>query len=133
MIGIGKPTGASNDQHAVAQKTRRGDRSVDIAFAKPALFARRPVLLIDDIVSSGGTLIACAKALAASGVASIEAIVTHALFPPQLMDELQGAGIRSIRSTNSVPHPTSAIALDDVLVTALQREVVGVLVPENRP
>jgi ribose-phosphate pyrophosphokinase len=119
--------------HAVAQKTRRGDRSVDIAFAKPALFARRPVLLIDDIVSSGGTLIACAKALAASGVASIEAIVTHALFPPQLMDELQGAGIRSIRSTNSVPHPTSAIALDDVLVTALQREVVGVLVPENRP
>ena len=58
-------------------------------------------------------LIACAKALAASGVASIEAIVTHALFPPQLMDELQGAGIRSIRSTNSVPHPTSAIALDD--------------------
>ena len=84
----------------MAQKTRRGDRSVDIAFAKPALFARRPVLLIDDIVSSGGTLIACAKALAVPGVASIEAIVTHALFPPQLMDELQvPASAQSVRPT----------------------------------
>ena len=49
------------------------------------------------------------------------------------MDEFKRAGIRSIRSTNSVPHATNAIALDDILVTALQREVVGALVPENRP
>ena len=50
-----------------------------------------------------------------------------------LMDEFKRAGIRSIRSTNTVPHSTNAIALDDILVTALQREVVGALVPENRP
>jgi ribose-phosphate pyrophosphokinase len=119
--------------YAVAKKTRRGDRSVDIAFTNPALFARRPVLLIDDIVSSGGTLIACAGALAACGAASIDAIVTHALFPPALMDEFKRGGISSIRSTNTVPHSTNAIALDEILVTALQREVVGALVPENRP
>ena len=49
------------------------------------------------------------------------------------MDEFKRAGISSIRSTNTVPHSTNAIALDEILVTALQREVVGAPVPENRP
>ena len=38
----------------------------------------RPALLVDDIVSSGGTLIACAKALTTAGCTSIDAVVTHA-------------------------------------------------------
>ena len=49
--------------HTVGQKTRRGDRSVEIVFAESRLFEGQPVLLFDDIVSSGGTLVACAKAL----------------------------------------------------------------------
>ena len=35
--------------------------------------------------------------------------MTHALFPPELTRTLSAAGIRSIRSTDSVPHPTNAI------------------------
>ncbi len=111
--------------HAVAHKTRRSDRSVEIAFADPKLFADRPALLVDDIVSSGSTLITCAQALAAAGASSIDAIVTHALFPPELTREFLRAGIRSVRSTNSVPHPTNAIALDATLADALRREITG--------
>jgi len=33
------------------------------------------------------------------------------------------AGLRSIRSTSSVPHPTNAIVLDDVLADALRKEI----------
>jgi len=111
--------------HAVARKTRRSDRSVEIAFADAKLFAGRPVLLVDDIVASGGTLITCAQALVAAGASSIDAIVIHALFPPELTRDFLRAGIRSIRSTNSVPHPTNAIVLDAVLADALRREVAG--------
>ena len=39
------------------------------------------------------------------------------------MNEFVRAGIRSIRSTNSVPHPTNAIALDDILAAALRNEI----------
>ena len=106
---------------AVAQKTRHGDRSVDIAFADPKLVAGRPALLVDDIVSSGGTLMTCAKALAAAGAKSVDAIVTHALFPPELTRDFSQAGIRSIRSTHSVPHPTNAIALDAIFVPRLEK------------
>ena len=111
--------------HAVARKTRRSDRSVEIAFADARLFADRPALLVDDIVSSGGTLMTCAQALVAAGARSIDAIITHALFPPELTRDFARAGIRSIRSTNSVPHPSNAIALDAVLAEALRREVTG--------
>ena len=111
--------------HAVARKTRRSDRSVEIAFADAKLFADRPALLVDDIVSSGGTLITCAQALVAAGASSIDTIITHALFSPELTGDFSRAGIRSIRSTNSVPHPTNAIALDAVLADALRREITG--------
>jgi len=117
--------GRLGTEWAVAQKTRRGDRSVDIALADPKLVAGRPVLLIDDIVSSGGTLIVCTKALAAASATTIDVIITHALFAPELTREFMQAGIRSIRSTNSVPHPTNAIALDEILVAALRKEIGG--------
>jgi ribose-phosphate pyrophosphokinase len=112
--------------YSVARKIRRSDHSVQIAFRDAALFVGRPVLFIDDIVSSGGTLTACAEAIAASGASSVKAIVVHALFPPAIMTTFGHAGIRSIRSTNSVAHPTNAISLDDLLVRALRREVVGI-------
>jgi ribose-phosphate pyrophosphokinase len=119
--------------HAVAQKIRRGDRAVDIGFAEPASVAGRPVLLVDDIVSSGGTLIACAKALRAAGATAIDAVITHALFPPEMAIEFADAGIRSIRSTSSVPHPTNAIPLDDIFVAALRGEINGTSFPEINP
>ncbi len=109
----------------VARKIRRGDRSVQIEFPDPASIAGRPILLVDDIVSSGGTLVACAKALKAAGAEAIDAVITHALFPAELAAEFAGAGIRSIRSTCSVPHPTNAIPLDALFANALRSEIDG--------
>lgn len=119
--------------HTVARKVRRGDRSVEIGFADRASIAGRPVLLVDDIVSSGGTLIACAKALTAAGATAVDAIITHALFPAEMAIEFANAGIRSIRSTTSVPHPTNAFPLDDILAAALRSEVTGTTFPEMTP
>lgn len=111
--------------HAVARKMRRGDRSVEVSLDEPGLIAGRPTLLIDDIVSSGGTMMASAKALAAAGATAIDAIVTHALFPATQRHDMALAGIGSIRSTYSVPHPTNAFILDDLYVTALRSELSG--------
>lgn len=110
--------------YAVGHKTRNGDRSVEISFADPGVFKGRPVLLVDDIVSSGGTFIDAARALHAAGAATIDAVITHALFPPAMIKDFTRAGIRSVRSTSSVPHPTNAIVLDDVLADALRKETL---------
>jgi ribose-phosphate pyrophosphokinase len=108
---------------AVAQKRRCNDHFVEIEFTEPQLIAGHPILLVDDIVSTGGTLIACTKALAGGGATAIDVVITHALFPTELTSEFVRAGVRSIRSTHSVPHPTNAIILDDIFVAALRNEM----------
>jgi ribose-phosphate pyrophosphokinase len=113
--------------HTVARKTRRGDRSVAIEFQDSASIAGRPALIVDDIVSSGGTIIACAKALTAAGATAIDAVVTHALFPEAACEQMTSSGIRSIRSTQSVPHFTNAIALDELFADALKGELAEAL------
>ncbi len=118
-------------QHTVARKMRHDDRSVDITFANPALLAGRPALMVDDIVSSGTTLMVAAKALRAMSVTAVDAVVTHALFPPAMVTAFADAGIRSIRSTDSVPHPTNAIALDELLADALRSELSKTHLPET--
>jgi ribose-phosphate pyrophosphokinase len=111
--------------YVLAQKTRRGDRSVEIKFEFPHVLSGRPALVVDDIVSSGGTVEACATALVRAGAYPIDVVVTHALFPMELSDQLLASGIRSIRSTSSVPHPTNAIVLDSLLAEALRAEING--------
>jgi ribose-phosphate pyrophosphokinase len=117
----------------VAQKLRRGDRDVALALDDAAMINGRPILLLDDIVSTGTTLISAARAARASGATAIDAIITHALFPPGIADALAQAGIRSVRSTTSVPHPSNAIALDDVLTAALRRELGAAHLSEPSP
>jgi ribose-phosphate pyrophosphokinase len=109
--------------YTVAGKARRGDRSVAIEFQDETCIAGRPALIVDDIVSSGGTIIACAKALTAAGATAIDAVVTHALFPEAACKQMTSSGIRSIRSTQSVPHFTNAIALDELFADALNGEL----------
>jgi ribose-phosphate pyrophosphokinase len=119
-------------QHTIARKSRRGDRSVQIEFDEPKLISGRPALLVDDIVSSGGTLIAAAQRLKAAGSTFIDAVVTHALFPPGMTLAFAEAGIRSVRSSDSVAHPTNAIALDEIVAAALRRELGATRLPKER-
>jgi ribose-phosphate pyrophosphokinase len=109
--------------YTVARKTRYADHTVELALTDLSLLAGRPVLVVDDIVSSGSTLITCAKAAIAAGATVVDAVCTHALFPSEQIVTFAGAGIRSIRSTNSIPHVTNAFVLDDLFVTALRREI----------
>jgi ribose-phosphate pyrophosphokinase len=111
--------------YTIARKVRRGDQAVDILFENDGMFAGHPALILDDIVSSGGTLIACAKVLATAGASAIDAIIIHALFNEGLVNKFTSSGIRSVRSTSSIPHSTNAIMLDSVLVAALRPELAG--------
>lgn len=51
-LGISDLAGRLGLSHTVAQKTRRGDRSVEIGFMDTSRIAGHPALIVDDIVSS---------------------------------------------------------------------------------
>ena len=94
----------------VGSKTRHSDRHVEIQFPDTPKNVRS-AWIIDDIASSGKTLEKAATALRDRGLERIGAVIVHALFGEQTLARLASAGIDSVVSTNSIPHPTNAISL----------------------
>ncbi|MFC7459903.1 ribose-phosphate diphosphokinase [Hydrogenophaga defluvii] len=96
--------------HATCVKQRHGDRHVTIAL--PALpVAGRAVVLLDDVASSGQTLVEATRLLRAAGAASVDVAVTHALFAGDAIDQVKAAGARHVWSTDCIPHPSNAVSI----------------------
>lgn len=104
----------------VAQKCRRGDRDVALRLPEAARVEGRAAVIIDDIVSSGSTLIACAALLHASGARRVEAAATHCLAGAADIDRMHAAGIVRFRASDSVPGPMATIPLAAVLGDAVR-------------
>jgi ribose-phosphate pyrophosphokinase len=105
-------------EFAVAQKTRRGDRSVDIRL--PARdFAGRATVLVDDVASSGRTLAVAARALREAGASRVDVLVTHALFAGDAMATLLDAGVDEVWSSDSISHPSNRFSLAPALAAAV--------------
>ncbi len=63
------------------------------------------VIIIDDILDTGGTLISCCKHLARAGVKRIEIMVTHGIFTGTKWTELWQLNVNRIYCTNTIPLP----------------------------
>lgn len=116
---VGEAGRAHDLDHAVCRKQRLGDREVRIAL--PALtLAGRAVVLMDDVASTGRTLVEAAGACLAAGAASVDVAVTHALFVGDAIADLRAAGVRHVWSTDAVPHATSVVPLAPLLAAAVR-------------
>lgn len=105
--------------YIVCSKVRSGDRDVAVDLP-PARVQGRPAVILDDMASTGHTLAAAAQLLRAAGAASVDAAVTHAMFAPQALDMLRAHGIGEIWSTDSIAHPSNAVAMAPTLAQALR-------------
>jgi ribose-phosphate pyrophosphokinase len=106
--------------HAVFVKTRRGDREVDVVADGGPPLAGRPVVLVDDIASSGRTLVQAARVCREAGAASVDAIVTHALCGGDDLRVLHGGGVDRLWSTDALAHPSNAVRLAPLLARGLR-------------
>lgn len=105
--------------HAVCIKQRFGDHDVDIAM--PAVDVRgRAVVLLDDMASTGRTLIGAAQQCLAQGAASVDVAVAHALFVGDALAALHAAGVRHVWSTDCVPHQSNAVSVVPLLAQGLR-------------
>jgi ribose-phosphate pyrophosphokinase len=105
------------------RKSRCGDDKVLLRAPDLPSVRGRPVLLVDDICSSGATLTVSAGLLQAAGAASIDVGVVHALFDAETETRLKAAGVGRIVSSDSVRHSTNQAPLAGVLAKALRDEV----------
>lgn len=110
---------------ATFTKTRQGDREVSLSVADGVSLRDRHIVLVDDICSSGTTLVAaCAEALAL-GARQVSAVVVHALYGEEVATNLRQAGLAQVVSTSSVPHPSNRIDLAPLLAEALSSEITA--------
>lgn len=107
-------------EHAVCHKQRFGDRDVRVALPDLPL-AGRAVVLMDDVASTGRTLVEAAVAVRQAGAASVDVAVSHALLVDNALAQLQAAGVRHVWSSDAVPHPSAVVPLAGLLADAVRR------------
>ncbi len=112
-------------EHAVCHKVRHGDRDVQVALPDQAV-AGRQVVLLDDMVSTGHTVVAAARLLLAAGAASVDVAVTHALFSGDAVKMLKDVGVGEIWSTDCIPHATNAVSMAPAIAQALAQVAKGI-------
>jgi ribose-phosphate pyrophosphokinase len=81
----------------------------------------RDVLFIDDIISTGGTLVAAAKEVLALGAKRVYAACTHALLVSGALDKLYAAGVEEVVATDTVPSPVSRVSVAEPIAEAVRK------------
>lgn len=105
--------------YIVADKIRHGDRKVEITLPGKD-FSRIPIIIIDDIASTGRTISKTLENLHANGVYSIHAFITHPLFCGDAEKHLQKFSLANIWSTDTISHATNVVKLDSLLADGVR-------------
>ena len=80
----------------------------------------RDVLIVDDIISTGGTVRAAAELLRKAGAHKVFALCTHALLVGDAQERLVSAGVNEIIGTNTVPSKVSKVDVSEVIASHLR-------------
>ncbi len=111
------------DVHAtVLKKERFSSRHVEVKMIKPIEIKGKNVVIVDDIISTGNTMIKAAKAAMKLGARSVSAIGVHGLFVENGYEKMKKAGFNKIVTTNCIGHKTNGIDISSLLVEELRGE-----------
>ena len=108
----------ANVPHRILRKERHGDRDVEISIPDLDEFSGRTPVLVDDIVSSGRTMIETARRLRDQGMSPPICIGVHALLSPDALASLHEVS-GAVVSTNTVAHESNGIDVSGLLVDAV--------------
>lgn len=110
--------------YALLRKVRHGDRSVDVELPDLGKWRDRQPVLVDDIASSGQTLIEAARKLPSQGLVRPICVVVHGIFAEDAYERLKTLADRIV-STDSVVHESNAISLADLVASSLRSAGTG--------
>jgi ribose-phosphate pyrophosphokinase len=80
-----------------------------------AQVAGKRVIIYDDMIRTGGSLIGAARAYRDAGATAIDAIATHGVFPGDALTRLRASGLFG-RIVTTDSHPRAVALADDFLV-----------------
>ncbi len=111
--------------YVVLEKTRRGDKDVAIRVPPLDRWRNRTPVLVDDIVSTAGTMMTAIGLLRQAGLAPPICVAVHAVFAGDSYEALRRAGAARVVTANSIRHSSN-----DIDVMPLLAKEVAVLLQE---
>lgn len=113
---VGEAMGVPYDH---LEKTRLSGTDVRIAPAKADVKGKK-VLIVDDMISTGGTIIAAAYALREAGAAGISVACTHGVFVNNAIEKFTGSSLDALLSCNTLNNPVSHISVASLIAEAIK-------------
>jgi ribose-phosphate pyrophosphokinase len=97
---------------AIIDKRRPRDDAVEVVVVVGDVAGKHAVI-VDDIISTGGTLVSAAEALRDKGAIGVDVVVTHGVLSDGALDRLAQAPIDEICITDTIPLQDGRRAFDD--------------------
>ena len=113
---VAKDLGA---QFRILRKKRYSSYHVEVKLNKHIDLSGRNVVIVDDIVSTGHTILETAKIIKKMGAKNVHCICVHGIFAGDALDKLKGAGIKTV-STNTVPNDAAKIDVSGIIADGLK-------------
>jgi ribose-phosphate pyrophosphokinase len=103
----------------VLKKKRYSSKKVKIILHQPELVKGRNVVIVDDIISTGHTMVETIRQAKAHGARSVCCLTVHGIYADNALPKLKKLGAKVI-STNTIQSETSRIDVSDLVVTAFR-------------
>jgi len=105
----------------VLEKRRLGPEKVEI---KPRRLdvKGRDVLIVDDIISTGGTIVETVKVVKREGARKVIAACTHPVLVEDALEKIYEAGADAVIGTDTIPSPVSHVSVAPIIAEALTKE-----------
>ncbi len=100
------------------EKTRKGDREVEVSIPHLGKWQSHTPVLADDIISTGRTMLAAVKRLRDEHSIAPICIGVHAIFNGDAHESLIKAGARVI-TCNAITHASNAIDLTEIIAASV--------------
>ncbi len=130
VVVISPDFGASKRTEAFAalygakyiQLSKRRDRKTgEVRVKEESIDVKgKDVVILDDIISTGGTVKAAAETVLGQGASKAIAVCTHGLFVGDALQTLDKAGVKKIVGTNTVPGRFGIVDISDALASHLK-------------
>ncbi|HNC70430.1 MAG TPA: hypothetical protein PKZ77_08090 [Pseudomonadales bacterium] len=76
-------------------------------------------MLLDDMISTGRTLVEACRLLQTSGLPAPVILAAHGIFASDAHADLRSAGAREVLTTDSIPNPAGRLSLAPLIAAAL--------------
>ncbi|MEK6949783.1 MAG: ribose-phosphate diphosphokinase [Nanoarchaeota archaeon] len=107
-------------EYVILEKVRYSGRKVKVKLSKKIELDNKSVVFVDDMISTGNTILEAAKNIRRLGARKFSCVAVHGIFVEGALEKLRKANINVV-TTNTIPNKVAKIDISGVVADALRQ------------